>query len=118
MITELRNQLVADLADAGTVHNSWPDRFTPPGIMVVTPRTASYVTAGQLVGEFEVNLDVITVVAKSANELVSLDSLVEAILINSTDWAFRGVDAISLININGVDYPATVIHLAKQDKLY
>lgn len=120
MFTELRTALVTDLTTGElTVYDTWPDLFTPPGVLII-PARAGYITKGQLRGEFEVNMDLVIVIkhGKADEEQAEIDSLIEAVLINASDWAFRGVDAISLIKIQGQDFPATVVHIAKQDKLF
>lgn len=121
MISDMRQKAVADLSVATSVYDRWPDNFQPPGVMVLTPRSGNYITRGQLVGEYEINLDVLVVVKRGATsqaELTTLDELVEVVLYNTSDWAFRGVDSPALVNINGAQYPATIIHICKQDKLF
>lgn len=120
MFVEMRAKLLTDLQNAGisVYEDRWSDRTGPPAVMVRHPLSTSYIAGGQLVGEFELNLDLLLVVRAGDEASSELDDLIELVLINSADWAFRGVDTIALFNIHGVDYPGTVVHIAKAQRLY
>ena len=120
MFQEMKAALITDFETANIkVHDgAWSDRFEPPGVMVRQPISGSYIERGQLVGEFEQLIDVILVVPQSDKAVTDLDEFIETVLLNSVDWGFRGVDTVAVINIHGTDYPGTVIHLAKQARLY
>jgi hypothetical protein len=116
MIADLRAKLVADLGVLGIpVHDSWPDRVTPPVLFVVAPNNAFYVAAGPNFGEYTVALDVCALVPKQAasEALSALEDLLEGVLTNTVDWALQGVDAPGVVTVNGSDCLGSLIHLSK-----
>lgn len=119
MIADLRAELAADLGVIGTpVYTTWPDRITPP-LIVLTQPASDYVTAGPTFGGFTVAVDLVILVARSANSVAldNLDALVEQVLANSVDWRLTGVDGPSIVTINGAEHLGTIAHLNKEARL-
>lgn len=117
MIAELREKLAADLAVTGaTVHDGWPDRLTPPALLVTPPSSGSYVTAGPDFGStYIVAADVVVLVGKASLSLAleALDTLLEGVLTNTADWALSGVDAPAVVTVHGGECLGTTVHLSK-----
>lgn len=120
MISDLRDQLAADLREAVRVpvFSGWPDLVTPPCVLV-TPAQGGYVTAGPTFGQHTVSLDVALLVAKAsrAEALRSLDALIEVALTHSADWSLSGVDTPETDTVGGIECLGTVIHLAKPGQI-
>lgn len=120
MIADLREQLAADLREAVgvPVHAGWPDRLTPPCVLLTPPQT-TYVTAGPNFGEFSVSLDMALMVPKAspAEALSTLDALIETALTYSADWSLSGVDGPAVVSVNGIEYLGTVAHLSKHGRI-
>lgn len=121
MISELRTDLVDQLAPTEvTVYNMMPDDFDPPGLIVMPPTDGTYIAGGQFKGSYEVAFDVLVLVAKEDDlnlELTNIDNLVEKVIEHTMNWGLRGVDASGLINIQGIQYPGTIVHIATQREL-
>ncbi|GAA3193967.1 hypothetical protein ACFO1B_03830 [Dactylosporangium siamense] len=120
MIKTLRDQLAKDLDVLGVpVANGWPDRITPPVLLVVPPASAVHVTAGPNFTEYTVALDVVVLAGKASPALAlnALEELVEGVLSNTVDWSLSGVDSPSLVTISGTEYLGTVVHLSKPTRL-
>lgn len=122
-ITQARRDLVADLKTGSgyatdpvpiPVFSTFPDRISPP-CALVRPALSGYLEAGQFAGYLTVRLDVLLIVAKGDPEttVTALDDLTVTTLTNAGDWALTGVDAPALVSINGADYPAVTLHLAR-----
>lgn len=121
MIAALRATLAADLEAAGvTVHPAYPDRLSPPCLVVSPPASGQYVTSGPNFGAtYTVHADVVALVAKGTPSLslADLDDLVEAILTNTVDWSLDGVDAPAVVAVGSGEMLGTVVHLSKSARL-
>lgn len=120
-IKDVRDALVADLSEVMPTFQQVPRRFAAPGLLVLTPRSGTYIQGGQTFGSVAISLEVwIVIRAHSGDELADLDELdgyAEQVIQNTADWSLQGVDVPVIANIDGADYPVTVIHLSKQTKL-
>lgn len=118
MIRELRESLAADLealSDIGKVHASWPDRVSPPCLIVGTP-DASYVDKqGATLGTYRVALDVVVLIPRAGSTSAHdrLDHAIEGVLHFTEDYQLLGVDGPGLVSVNGVESLGSTIHLAK-----
>jgi len=120
MIGTLRDTLAADLGALDVpVLAAWPDRVTPPCVIVVPPASASYVVGGPTFGSFTVALDVVALVPHGSPNvaLPALETLIEGVLTNSVDWALNGIESPGVTTIGAAEVLGTVIHLAKTARL-
>ncbi len=119
MITALRDQLAADLAPLGVpIHAAWPDRVTPPCVLV-TPPPGRYVAGGPQFDSYTVALDVVVLVPRSSPSiaLAALDLLIEGVLLNTTTWGLSGVDGPSSTTVGGFEVLGTIVHLEAQTRM-
>lgn len=128
-ITETIQELIHDLISGSdgdadpvgvSVYFAWPEHFAAPAILITTPRNGTYISGGQSFGlELQLSIDVNVLVPRSnaVAELEAINSMVETILHNTADWALTGVDGVALFNVNGGDYPGTIMHLSKMIKI-
>lgn len=119
MISELRATLENDLrACKVQVHSAWPAAPAAPCLIVVPSTRENYVTAGKTFGEYVLNIDVLVLVSRDrAAGLRSLDSLVEAVLANTVDWAFKGTETPSLVNVGSQNVLGSIVQLGKAFRL-
>jgi len=120
MIGTLRQTLAADLGALDVpVLVAWPDRISPPCVIVVPPASASYITSGPTFGSFTVALDVVALVPHGSPSvaLPALETLIEGVLTNSADWALNGVESPGVTTIGAADVLGTVIHLNKTGRI-
>ena len=120
MITAVREQLAADLAEVGVpVHSQWPDRVTVPCLLLVPAADRPYVTGGQTFGEYALALDVVVLVERGSHEvaLPALEALLDAVLANTVDWGLTGIDSPTVVTVAGVDHLGTTVHLSKFARL-
>jgi hypothetical protein len=117
MITAARTQLAAELAALDVpVHQAWPDRITPPCVLLTPPQSGSYVTGGQTFRDYEVFLDAVVLAERGSFDVVlpALETLLAALLHLTEDWALQGIDPPSVTTVGSVDYLGTVVHLSRQ----
>ncbi len=117
MITTARTTLAADLAAVGVpVHTTWPDRISPPCVLLVPPQAGSYVTSGDTFRTYTLALDVLVFTDRGSFELMLpiLETLIAAVLANSEDWQLTGVDAPGVTVLGGSELFGSTVHLAKQ----
>jgi hypothetical protein len=118
VLKDLRVQLAAELAAVGVpAFASWPDSITLPCAYVMPPLGSAYITAGPNFREYTVLVDV-AILVEHADAVASLDileDLIEAAIVNSMDWTFRGVETPAPITVteSGADYLGSVLHLSK-----
>jgi len=118
VLKDLRDQLAADLEVVGVpVFASWPTRITLPCIYVMPPLGSVYIAPGSGFREFLVYTDV-AILADHDDVVASLEvveSLLEAVIVNSMDWGFNGVEPPAPITVteSGAEYLGTVLHLSK-----
>lgn len=120
MLTSVRAQLVADLAEAGvTVFEAWPTRVTPPCVFVTPSSAASYLAPGDTFGGYRVSLDLVLLTTQATPEIAlkALDTVIETVVINTADWQLEGCESPSLVTISGVEYLGTIVHISKQARL-
>lgn len=121
MIREAREKLAADLSVIGIpVLAAWPDEPEPPCLFITPPQGGDYVTAGQFPSDYLITVDVVVLVGKTtsnAGDLEALETVVEDVLENTEDWAFRGVDAPAAVTVHGISYLGTVVHLSVPSRL-
>lgn len=123
MITELRAELAADLeplADLGVkVYPPFPGRVSTPAA-IVAYEDGQFIQPGDppTAGWFTVLLKVTILTGVSVDRLELLESLVETVLSNTGEFAFKGVDEpIMFENIGGQNLFGAAVHLAKQASL-
>jgi hypothetical protein len=116
---DMRDKLKADLEiiDGVQVFSSWPKQIVPPCIYVMPPLGDIYMTAGDTFRQYVVHTDVaiLTDHADVDESLELLESLIEAVIRNSMDYSFGGVEPPSPMTVTegGADYLGAVVHLSK-----
>lgn len=116
MLTAVREQLAAELAEIGVpVHTAWPDRLSPPCALLVPP-SGTYVTGGQVFGSYTVALDLVLLAERGSFDVVlpALETLIDAALRLTESYGLSGVDSPSVVTIGGIDYLGTTLHISKQ----
>lgn len=95
-IKDLRDALAVDLAPLSVpVYTQWPIRLDPPCIFLTDPVTGPYITGGQELGSYVMSIDAVVMVPAAIVEdrgREDLETLLEALLRNTVDWAVTGVD--------------------------
>lgn len=122
-IKDLRDTLVADLAPLGvSVHADWPIRAEPPCVFLAPPLGGNYVTGGREFATYILSIDAVVLVARRPPDegREDLETLVEALLRNTVDWALIGVESPSTVNMaeSSTEFLGTVVHLSKPFTLH
>ncbi len=115
IITTTRRTLQNDLkATRFTVLDAWPNDPKVPCIVIV-PASATYIGAGQTFGEYVINVDVLCLASRDRYTagLAALDDMVQAVIVNSQDWALLGVETPQLIGVGPQQVLGCVVSLAK-----
>lgn len=117
-LKEMRDKLATDLEALGVpVFGSWPTSINLPCVYVMPPLGSVYITAGPNFREYTVNIDVAILADHDDVEasLETLETLLEAAIVNSMDWAFGGAEPPAPITVteSGAEYLGTVLHLSK-----
>ena len=118
VLRDLRVRLADDLGSLGVqVFASWPDEITLPCVYVMPPLGSVYIAGGPNFREYTVHVDVaiLTDHAEVVESLETLENLLEAVIVNSMDWTFNGVEPPAPITVteSGAEYLGTVMHLSK-----
>jgi hypothetical protein len=96
------------------VFPAWPDRISPPCIVLV-PGAPWVDTTEIMFGELRGRIDVHLLAATGGTDesLCLLEEALEDVLRLTAEWAMELVDAPSLISVAGADYIGTTLTLSK-----
>jgi len=114
----MRDELAADLAVLGVpIFSSWPTSINLPCVYVMPPLGSVFVSAGPNFREYTAHVDVAILADHEDVEaaLETIETLLEAAIVNSMDWVLGGVEPPAPITVtdSGAEYLGTVMHLSK-----
>lgn len=115
---ETRDALMADLAPLGVpIVGEWPIQASAPCVFIVPPLAGYYATGGRELTSYVYNLDAVILVERRPPDegREDLETLLEALLLNTVDWALLGVDPPSAATVqeSTIEFLGTVVHLGK-----